>query len=57
MKRDNSNKVLFGVCSGLANYLGVEPVLVRVIFAFLTLVGFGSPILIYILLALLMPSD
>ena len=45
--RDQSNKVIAGVCSGLGNYFNVDPVLVRVAFvlaviAFVALVFFHS---------------
>jgi phage shock protein C len=52
-----SDKVLFGVCGGLAEYLGWDSTLVRVLFVILTLAGVGSPILIYIILAIIMPSS
>ena len=50
-----TDRVLFGVCGGLAEYLGWDSTLVRVIFVILTLAGVGSPILIYIILAIVMP--
>jgi phage shock protein C len=49
---DKSNKKILGVCAGLANWANIDPMIVRVIFAVATLVGFGSPILIYIVLAM-----
>lgn len=51
---DKANKKILGVCAGLANWSGMDPMVVRLIFAVLTLVGFGSPILIYILLAMIL---
>lgn len=51
---DKANKKILGVCAGLANWAGMDPMIVRLIFAFATLVGFGSPILIYILLAMIL---
>ena len=40
-----SNQVVAGVCSGIAEYLGIDPVIVRVAFAVLTLTtGLGVPI-------------
>ena len=55
-KKDTSNKVIFGVCSGIANELEVDPTIVRVAFAVLALLGFGLPVVVYIVLALVMPS-
>jgi phage shock protein C len=51
---DKANKKILGVCAGLANWSGMDPMVVRLIFAVATLVGFGSPILIYILLAMIL---
>lgn len=50
------NKVdgkLMGVCTGLADYFGVDAIIVRLVFAIGTLVGFGSFILIYLAIAML----
>ncbi len=57
MKRDLSNKVFFGVCAGMAKHFGVSVVAVRLAFAALTLMGFGLPVLIYILLVILMQAE
>jgi phage shock protein C len=51
---DKTNKKILGVCAGLANWSGMDPMVVRLIFAVATLIGFGSPILIYILLAMIL---
>jgi phage shock protein C len=48
-------KKLFGVCSGLANYLDVDPTVMRVIFL-VALFMFGTGLLLYIILALVMPD-
>lgn len=51
---DKPNKKILGVCAGLANWSGMDPMIVRLIFAIATLIGFGSPILIYVLLAMIL---
>ena len=33
--RDEQNKVLGGVCSGIANYFNVEPIVIRILWIFL----------------------
>ena len=48
--------MVFGVCGGIAEYFGWDPTLVRVIFIVLTFAGIGSPILIYLILALIIPN-
>jgi phage shock protein PspC (stress-responsive transcriptional regulator)/ElaB/YqjD/DUF883 family membrane-anchored ribosome-binding protein len=54
--RDTSDKLLGGVCSGIANYMNVDPAIVRLLFAIITFGGFGMGILIYILLWIVLPS-
>jgi phage shock protein C len=51
---DKSNKKILGVCAGLANWTGIDALIIRLIFAVATVIGIGSPILIYILLALIL---
>src|SRR6476661_6597414 len=54
--RDESDKLLGGVCAGLANYLRMDPSIVRILFAIITFGGFGAGVLIYILLWIILPS-
>ena len=55
LERSNTNRVISGICGGIAEYLAVDPTLVRVAFVVLTLVG-GAGILAYIVLLILMPQ-
>ncbi|WP_341226789.1 PspC domain-containing protein [uncultured Arcticibacterium sp.] len=51
-----SEKMLGGVAAGLANYLDLDPTIVRVLLA----IGFFSPVpvvLIYIILWIVMPAE
>jgi phage shock protein PspC (stress-responsive transcriptional regulator) len=50
---DKSNAKVFGVCAGIADYFGIDAMLVRVGFVLGTLLGFGSFILIYLAIALI----
>lgn len=54
--RLKNDRMLFGVASGLANYLGIDPVLVRLLFVLLTLTG-GPGIIVYLILAVIMPES
>ena len=49
-------KVICGVCGGLAKYFDVDPTIVRLIWAALTLVGFRG-LIAYIIAALIIPQD
>ena len=53
----SSNRILAGVCGGLAEYLDVDPTLIRVIYAALSLFTVAFPgVLFYIILMILMPN-
>lgn len=53
--RDASDKFLGGVCSGIANYMNVDPAIVRLLFVIITFGGFGMGILIYIAMWIFIP--
>lgn len=53
--RDTSDKFLGGVCSGLANYLNIDPSIIRILFAIITFGGFGLGVLVYIILWIVLP--
>jgi phage shock protein PspC (stress-responsive transcriptional regulator) len=50
---DKQNGKVFGVCAAIGNYFGVDTMLVRVGFVLATLLGLGSPVLIYLAIALI----
>lgn len=54
--RTERNRMLGGVCSGLAEYFKIDPVLVRLAFILFTLHG-GSGLLLYLVLLIVMPLD
>ncbi|GHE28484.1 PspC domain-containing protein [Sphingobacterium griseoflavum] len=54
LMRDPEDKVLGGVCSGLAHYFGMEPRWLRVLLVLFVLIG-GSGFLVYIILWIVMP--
>lgn len=54
--RDTSDKILGGVCSGIANYLNVDPAIIRLLFAIITFGGFGFGIFLYIIAWIILPA-
>ncbi len=56
LTKSKSDRMLFGVCSGLGKYFGIDPTFVRLLFVLLALVN-GIGIVIYIILAIIMPSE
>ena len=51
----SNTRMICGVCAGIAEYLGIDPTVVRLIWAALGLTGTG--ILLYIIAALVMPEN
>lgn len=51
----SNNRMICGVCAGIAEYLGIDPTVVRLIWAALGLTGTG--ILLYIIAALVMTEN
>ena len=54
--KSNQNKVLDGVCGGIAEYFGIDPTVVRLIWALFSLMG-GCGILAYIIAAVIIPRN
>lgn len=51
----SNNRMICGVCAGVAEYFGIDPTIVRLVWAVLALSGTG--ILLYIVAALVMPEN
>lgn len=51
----SSNKVIAGVCGGLADYFGWEPTLVRIIYLLLTVFTAFAGALAYVIMWIVMP--
>lgn len=50
------DSVIDGVCGGIANYMGIDPVIVRLIFAFGAF-AYGAFFLTYLILMFVMPDE
>ncbi len=55
LTKSASDKILLGICGGIAEYLGWDSTVVRIIFVLAAIFGFGSFVLIYLILAVIMP--
>jgi phage shock protein PspC (stress-responsive transcriptional regulator) len=55
LHRDENNKILGGVCSGIAAYFGIDPIIVRILFIVFGFTGVGF--LLYILLWIFVPGS
>ena len=54
--RSNQNKIICGVCGGLAEYFAVDPTLVRLVRALVTLFGIAPGIIAYVVAAIIIPQ-
>ncbi len=55
--RSVRERKLAGICGGMAEYLGIDPTLVRVIWILAALFSFGIVILLYLVLIFVIPSE
>jgi phage shock protein C len=54
--RSKNDKVLLGVCGGIATYFGIDPVIVRLLWVLFAFCG-GAGVLAYIIAAFVMPLE
>jgi phage shock protein C len=55
--RSRQHRMISGVCGGLGEYFGIDPTLMRILFIAATFIGFGSAILIYLILLIVVPEE
>ncbi|MGX7419051.1 PspC domain-containing protein [Carnobacterium gallinarum] len=56
LEKSRSNRVVSGVLGGLGEYFNIDPTILRIIYVVLIVCGFGSPVILYIVLAFIMPE-
>lgn len=54
--RDRDNSILGGVAAGFGHYFGIDPLWVRILFIISPFISFGTSILIYLILWILIPE-
>jgi phage shock protein C len=55
--RSRIDRKMGGVCGGIGEYFGVDPVIVRLVWVGLTILSFGAGILLYVVALLVVPND
>ena len=53
--RSASDRIIGGVCGGIGEYLNIDPLIVRIVFAVLFF-GYGTGLLVYLLVWVLAPK-
>ena len=56
LRKSQTDRMIAGVCGGIAEYLGWDPTILRIIFVVGTFITSGTLILFYFILALVMPD-
>ena len=54
LQRSRTEKMIGGVCGGIAEYFAVDPTIVRILWVIITLLG-GAGLLLYVILWVIMP--
>ena len=54
--RSTKSRIIAGVCGGIADYLGVDPVIVRLLWVLFTLASWGGGIILYIIAWAIVPE-
>ena len=54
--KSTTDRKLCGVCVGIANYLNIDPTVVRLLWALITFLG-GAGVIAYIVCALVIPDE
>lgn len=57
LHRSQDERMVAGVCGGIADYLNIDPTIVRLIFVALGFTSIGTWLLIYLVLAIIMPEE
>ena len=52
--KNTKDGILFGVCAGLGDYLNIDVAIIRIIWT-ITVICYGTGLLVYLLAALLIP--
>jgi phage shock protein C len=55
--RSTKNVMVSGVCGGIAEFFGIDPSIIRILWVLLTLASVGMGIIAYIACAIILPKD
>ena len=57
LTRPRTGRMLAGVCAGIANYVNMDPTVIRVIYALLSIFTAFAGVIVYLILMLVIPED
>ena len=56
-RRSRDDRMLAGVCGGAGKLMGIDPIILRLIFVALTLLGVGTGALLYLIAWIMVPEE
>jgi phage shock protein C len=57
LTRSRNDRMLAGVCAGLADYLGMDPTVIRLVFVLLFFVSGPGILLAYLIMMIIVPEE
>ncbi|HSW47186.1 MAG TPA: PspC domain-containing protein [Phycisphaerae bacterium] len=58
LRRSRSDRMIAGVCGGLADFFGLSPTSVRIVYALVSILSVAFPgLIVYLILWLLVPEE
>lgn len=54
--KNQDNRIICGVCSGIADYFDMDPTVIRLLWVVFSLLG-GSGVIAYIIAAIIIPQE
>jgi phage shock protein C len=55
--RSKNDRILGGVCAGLGEHLDIDPTVIRLVWAVITVLSIGTGVLVYIIAWILIPEE
>lgn len=55
--KSSFNRMICGVCGGIAEYFNIDPSLIRLAAVLVACISFGTGLLAYIVLSIILPND
>ena len=55
--RSKNDRMMGGVCAGLGEHLDIDPTVIRLVRAVITVISIGTGVLVYILAWILIPEE
>ncbi|MCI8599706.1 MAG: PspC domain-containing protein [Lachnospiraceae bacterium] len=57
LTRSRTNKMICGICGGVGEYFNIDPTVIRLIWAVLSIGSLGTGIIVYIIASVIVPEE